>query len=619
MRRWPLIALTAGALVWVGFQIVPASEASGEAPAAFEQSRLFDTLEGKEDVIYLLTNSSFVWGPDPNDLSEEITFTGLVTVPKWPMAGYQRRVLPDGRQQIDIELTESLLVGESYLLGGKVNLLEHPDLRSLGTITEPAPRVAYSMELPPGIRPAQLGGVRKVAFAVSDQMARVLSDNPSVPWETLIAREMARWAEQADDIRAGRVRPQVQPAAATKLVELKLNLPAAVARRIEESPDIDWNVWLHETLAGIIGSRPDIVVAGGSPIAGTVIPSDFVVARKVLLNTAKGLLYNETAVPVRGKLDSIPPVKREVTPQGVNIFLGMELPVPLLNGEGAVDGWFYSKAHTALSVRPRAVERAVGEATVEVRVGDRVETVVVEGPVEIHHGSTRQARGKRETDLEVVMLGLRGRSELLGGNIMIIERYGELDHVSGGRVAWESAGAGSSGFDLYVLVNTPAGVLGNEEPIRLSGRLSEYAASGALTQGSFAMPLVGALASYTGAGERPLLNDAEQPVASLRWLDLRLRKDGPHVDPSTLAHRAKPGAGAATGKGTGSRCSAGSGSRWRPAPRCRSRGRPPMGGRPARRRRCWTASASTPGRSRPSPGRRPCRPASRRAPSPCSG
>lgn len=58
---------------------------------------LFDNLKDGEDYIYLLSNSSFVWGPDPNNPSEEITFTGVVTVPKWPMPGFERRTLPDVR------------------------------------------------------------------------------------------------------------------------------------------------------------------------------------------------------------------------------------------------------------------------------------------------------------------------------------------------------------------------------------------------------------------------------------------------------------------------------------------------------------------------------------------
>ncbi|HEV2843405.1 MAG TPA: DUF6004 family protein [Thermoanaerobaculia bacterium] len=531
-KYWLLLLVLAAALGRLAVSLPTAAE---QETAGFKPSNLFDTLTGKEDVIYLVNNTSFVWGPDPKGRSEEITFTGLVTVPKWPMAGYQRRVLPDGRQQIDIELTESLLVGESFLLGGQVGLLEHPDLRSLGTITEPAQPAKYSMEVPRGIRYAQTSGVRKISIKGSEQMAKVIQDNPSVPWETLIAKGMRQWTEQVEAIKTGKIQPQAQTAVPKGLVDLQLNLPEAVVARIEAHPEVRWDVWLNETLVSIVSTRPDLVVGGGSPIAGTVIPSDFVVARKVLLNTAKGLLYNETAVPVRGKLDSIPPVKLKGTATGVNVFLGMELPVPLINEEGAVDGWFYSGAHTALSVRPKAVERAQVEGTVTLRVGDQLETVKLKGPAEIHHGDSKAANGKRESEVEVVVLGLRGHSKLLGGDLMLIEHYSVDAFKSRGRIDWASDTAGTSKLDLYVSINTPAGMLTNSDPIVVSGSIRDFAQTGALVKGNLNMPLVGAAETFQASTERALFNEVDQKVASLVKLDLKLTKDGPHVHPQNIA------------------------------------------------------------------------------------
>lgn len=536
MKKYWLLLLVVAAVLGRLAVSLPTS-AEQETAQAFKPSNLFDTLSGKEDVIYLLNNSSFVWGPDPKGRSEEITFTGLVTVPKWPMSGYQRRVLPDGRQQIDIELTESLLVGESFLLGGKVNLLEHPDLRSLGTITEPAQPAKYSMEVPRGIRYAQATGMRKVTIKVSEQMAKVIQDNPSVPWETLIAKGMRQWTDQVEAIRTGKIQPQAQTAVPKSFVDLQLNLPEAVVARIEASQDVRWDVWLNETLISIISTRPDLVVGGGSPIAGTVIPSDFVVARKVLLNTAKGVLYNETAVPVRGKLDSIPPVKLKGTPTGVNVFLGMELPVPLINEEGSVDGWFYSGAHTAMSVRPKAVERAQVEGTMTLRVGDQLETVKLKGPAELHHGDSKAANGKRESEIEVVVLGLRGHSKLLGGDLMIIEHYSVDAFKSRGRIDWANETAGTSKLDLYVSVNTPAGMITNNEPIVISGTIRDFAQTGALVKGTLNMPLVGASETFQSNTERALFNEVDQKVASLVKLDLKLTKDVPHVHPETIAKK----------------------------------------------------------------------------------
>jgi hypothetical protein len=531
------------ALGGLAVSLTSASEPEG-AGAGFKPSPIFDRLSGKEDVIYLLNNTSFVWGPDPKGRSEEVTFTGLVTVPKWPMVGYQRRMLPDGRQQIDIELTESLLVGESYLLGGKINLLEHPDLRSLGTITEPLQLVKHSMEVPRnGIRYAQAGAVRKVTLRVAEQMAKVIEDNPSVPWETLIAKGMRQWTDQVEAIRSGKLQPQAQLAVPKGLVELTLNLPEAVAAKIEANPDIRWDLWLTETLVAVVSTRPDLVIGGGAPIAGTVIPSDFVVARKVLLNTAKGLLYNETAVPVRGKLDQIPPVKTKASPTGVNVFLGMELPVPLINSEGAVDGWFYSGAHTAISVHPRAVQRAQISGTITLRVGDQTETVAIAGPAELHHSDAKQTDGKRATEVEVVVLGLRGRSKLLGGDVMLIERYGIDSYRSRGQIDWTSKTGGSSKFDLYLAVNTPSGMIVNNEALVVNGTVSDFAQTGSLVKGTMDMPLVGGVESYQSNTERPLFNEADKKIASVVKLDIKLAKDGPHVHPETLAkHKAAEGA-----------------------------------------------------------------------------
>src|SRR3954468_987819 len=62
---------------------------SSAAPATpMPASALFDRLGQEPDVVYLIANSSVVFGPDPHGRSEEVPFIGPVTVPKWPMQGY---------------------------------------------------------------------------------------------------------------------------------------------------------------------------------------------------------------------------------------------------------------------------------------------------------------------------------------------------------------------------------------------------------------------------------------------------------------------------------------------------------------------------------------------------
>lgn len=412
-----------------------ATTAAAGAPA-LPPSALFDHLGTQPDVIYLIANSSVVFGPDPHGRSEEITFLGPVTVPKWPMPGYGRRVLPDGRQQIDIELTQSELTGESYMLNGPVVLGEHPDLRSLGTITE---------------RP-------RSTDANSNSNSNSNAPTPS--------------NNNSKDSNAA-----VPPVAS------KTATPATSQDASEE------------------------------------VPADFVVERKVLLTTAKGILYNETAVPVRGRIDSIPPVKFQGTPTGVNVFRGMELPVALLDRDGNVNGWFYSKAHMAYAVLPAAIERSFVKGTVQLKSGSQTETVEVSGPAEIHH--TAAPASSQQTGMEVMMLALRGHSQLLGGDIMVTETFGDRDHFSRGQLNWQGNNAESK-FDLFVDVYTPSAKLSTHEPITLEGQLLDCKINGHLEKGKLNLPLLGGKAQFSSDATRQLYDETEKPVVQVGKLQLNL-------------------------------------------------------------------------------------------------
>jgi len=389
------------------------------AVAVQPQSRLFDKLGNEPDVVYLIANSSLVFGPDPHGRSEEITFIGPVTVPKWPMEGYGRRTLPDGRQQIDIELTQSELTGESYVLHGPVVLGEHPDLRSLGTITE---------------RPA------------------TTEANPA-------------------DTR------QANP------------------------PPVDGT--------GTVATAP-----------AEEVPADFVVERKVLMTTAKGILYNETAVPVRGRIDAIPPVKFQNTPTGVNVFRGMELPTPLLDKEGNVNGWFYSKSHMAYAVLPKAIERSFIKGTLQLRSGAATETVEVAGPAEIHHLTAPD--GGDKTSIEVMMLALRGDSKLLGGDIMITETFSDRDHFSRGELA-RSGDSAKAKVDLYVDIVTPSAKVSTQQPIAMVGEIADTnKTKGRLEKGKLSLELVDGKGHISSTAAQTLYDEVERPVIDVIKLDLNL-------------------------------------------------------------------------------------------------
>lgn len=419
--------------------------ATPAAPApAMPPSPLFDRLGQEPDVVYLIANSSVVFGPDPHGRSEEITFLGPVTVPKWPMKGYGRRVLPDGRQQIDIELTQSELTGESYTLKSPIMLAEHPDLRSLGTITE---------------RPKS-----NVVLAKYD----VSKDNNG----------------KANDAPASKNSPSKD---STK--------NADPAKNVDSDKNAD--------------KKDD---------AAEEVPADFVVERKVLMTTAKGILYNETAVPVRGRINSIPPVKFESTPTGVNTFRGMEIPVALLDQDGAVNGWFYSKSHMAYAVLPAAIERSYVKGTIQLRSGDKVETVEIGGPSEIHHQA--EPGSSPQTGMEVMMLALRGHSELLGGDIMFTETFSDRDHFSRGKINWQANG--DSKFDLFVDVYTPSSKLTTHDPLLVAGQFSDCKVNGKLEKGKLSLPMLSGKGHFTTAGTQTLFDESEKPAIELVKMDLQL-------------------------------------------------------------------------------------------------
>jgi hypothetical protein len=381
---------------------------------AMPTSGLFDPLDKQPDVVYLIANSSLVFGVDPHGRSEEVTFIGPVTVPKWPMEGYARRVLPDGRQQIDIELTQSELIGQSYMLHGPVVLAEHPDLRSLGTITE---------------RPRSQ-------------------------------------AQVSQAVHSGRPGEGVTPAS-----------------------------------------------------AADDAPADFVVERKVLLTTSKGIMYNETAVPVRGRIDSIPPVKFQGTPVGVNVFRGMELPTPLLDQDGNVSGWFYSKAHMAYAVLPKAVARTTLKGSIEIKVDGQVETVSLDGPGEIHHLS-EPAEGK--SNIEVVMLALRGQSKLLGGDIMITETFGDRDHFSRGELNAQGSKSKAQ-LELFIDLVTPATKVMTRTPLRMVGEIADHnKVIGRIESGKLNLPLVGSSGRFLSAERQTLYDEVERPTLDVIKMELNL-------------------------------------------------------------------------------------------------
>lgn len=541
-------------LVAVGALLVPAVWADdGAEPAARAP---FEELEAAPDHIYLIANSSLIIGPDPNGRSEEITFVGPVTSPKWPLEGYDRRTLDDGREQIDIELTESELVGESYLMG-EVTLGEHPDLRSLGTITQRAPDddrpyVATNLrgdDLAAARRPGRGAGIEPRAaaaskeassygsapdksvvreFTVTRAMARAIELNPEIDWEGRIVAGLGELLQEAEAVKTKQVQPVVLPPVSAGQADISVHLPSDLAATVDGAESVNWDGWVYQ----ILQTQVDELVEANEIVRPTeryeaaVIPNDFMVVRKVLITTAKGVLYNEAPVPVRGTIDSIPPVRRPDSPVGMNVFLGMELPVPLLNAEGQVDGWFYSKAHMAYAVEPNAIQRETARATVTVRKDGKKEKVVLSGPMEVHHNGTVEESGARSTNVEVIILALRGESDLLGGEVMMVEAFSDRDRFSRGHYVWdgERNEPSTSSLDLFFQLYTPSSKLANEVPLSLEGSVDSIAPAGRLEKGNLSIPFVEASvgSSFEWQGTRPLLDEAGRERLEVVSLELEV-------------------------------------------------------------------------------------------------
>lgn len=465
--------------------------ASTPAQATLPQSALFDHLGKEADVVYLVANSSLVFGPDPHGRSEEITFLGPVTVPKWPMSGYGRRVLADGRQQIDIELTQSELTGESYALHGPVVLGEHPDLRSLGTITE-RPSTERSSAAPMAV--AQMSLQNKQAGQVAQGPATTppaTSQPPAAPPSTQVVTDARKVVRDTYDTLAA---PNLLGTEkSTKFQDAQTRIQSVI-----------------DQLTQLQGSVPET----------EVVPADFVVERKVLMTTAKGILYNETAVPVRGRIDSIPPVRLEGAPTGVNVFRGMELPIPLLDKDGNINGWFYSKSHMAFAVLPKAIERSFVHGKIELKSGARSETVEISGPAEIHHLSEFDS-GKAK--IEVMMLALRGRSDLLGGDIMISETFSDRDHFSRGELV-SSGDDSKASLDLFIDLMTPSAKLTTHDPLPVVGDMSgTQRVTGQLQKGRLNLVLVGAGGRLETTNARTLYDEVERPAVEVTKMQIDLK------------------------------------------------------------------------------------------------
>jgi hypothetical protein len=120
-----------------------------------------------------------------------------------------------------------------------------------------------------------------------------------------------------------------------------------------------------------------------------------------------------------------------------------------------------------------------------------------------------------------MMLALRGHSDLLGGDIMFSETFGDRDHFSRGELKWNGDSADSK-FDLFVDVYTPSSKLTAHDAVPISGRLVDCKENGKLEKGKLSLPLMSGKGQLVATASRVLYDEAEKPAVEISQLQLNL-------------------------------------------------------------------------------------------------
>jgi hypothetical protein len=100
-----------------------------------ESSSGFEGYTG-EYVGEVIVSASMVLSPNPDDQRIHFEMDGTVRIREWPAEGYERRTLPDGRVQIDLEMVESRITATLGEGDGAIEITETTADRNLGTLTQ---------------------------------------------------------------------------------------------------------------------------------------------------------------------------------------------------------------------------------------------------------------------------------------------------------------------------------------------------------------------------------------------------------------------------------------------------------------------------------------------------
>jgi hypothetical protein len=228
-------------------------------------------------------------------------------------------------------------------------------------------------------------------------------------------------------------------------------------------------------------------------------------------------MYNEEPVPVRGRIDSIPPVRHIPDGKETNVFRGKELPIALLDETGNLAGWFYSKVHVAYAVDPVAIYRMPVAGTITVKIGDQEEAIAVEGPVEFVEQRTEKGT------LEMIKCGLRGESKLLRGPVMFTEAFHPENKFSKGKLG------SNSHFDLYLEIKTASGNLVVENPIQLKGSTAALVKLGEESLGPRGkVPVYSFAFNEAGTGGQEITDEAGKVLGAVSRVNLGAERVAAH-------------------------------------------------------------------------------------------
>jgi hypothetical protein len=350
---------------------VPAAPGAPATPRPEAGKQAFDNLPASAIIEHAIGIADIAFGKDPNGAGETLHFTGPVKVQKWPMPGYTRTVLPDGRVRIMAEIVD----------------------RDKGMLLA---RCTTSFQLK-----------SPVSITVA----------PGYPWEKSSPAQ-----QQGNPKKVDPKHPQAnpQPPAAP---QPPASGAAATGWRAPQPGDPVEGMAVSQFSHRSIGTITQIT-------PGVDFPAQAEIDLFLNLHTPMGVLHNVEPLALKSVIDSIPPTKVKAIDAPQDEWHAANMPIRFVNDEGETMAWMTTRAHSACLVHPDAINQVRIDADVTVQVAGKDEKVHLQGMSEIHR--YHQPDGDQ---LEMVQLFLDGNSAALDGPIMLTAPNNGCRRVPIGKVS----------------------------------------------------------------------------------------------------------------------------------------------------------------------------------------